>query len=196
MLRRVVAAVLVLVAAALALRPQPGLTTVLVAAHDLAPGSTLVAADVRAQQVPAELVPAGAITDVSGVDGRVLAGAARQGEPITDVRLLGAQLARLLAPDPESATVPLRLSDPEVAGLLAPGSAVDVVGVSEHEHEPTVLAERAMVLAVVEDAAAASVGRGLAANQRGRLVVVTLPRRAATQVAAASLSQSITVPLR
>jgi len=193
-LRRVLAAMLVLLAAALALRPQPGTTTVLVAAHDLSPGATLTADDVRPQPMPAGLVPAGAATEVSDVDGRVLAGAARRGEPITDVRLLGAELTRLLAPDDGSATVPVRLSDPDVADLLAPGSTVDVVSVAERGGRPNVLAERATVLAVLDDEAT-GIGR-TGRRQQGRLVVVLLPRDAATQVAAASLSLDLTVTLR
>lgn len=193
-LRRLLAATLVLLAAALALRPEPGMATVLVAARDLAPGSTLTAEDVRPQALPAEIVPAGAITNPSGVDGHVLAGAARRGEPMTDVRLLGAELTRLLAPDEGSASVPVRLSDPDIAALLAPGSKVDVVTVGERGREPSVLAERATVLAVMDDAGAGA-GR-LGSGQRGRLVMVVLPRQAATQVAAASISQALTVTLR
>ncbi len=194
-LRRVLAAILVVLAAALTLRPQPGTTTVLVAAHDLSPGASLTASDVRPQPLPAALVPAGAVTALSDVDGRVLAGAARRGEPITDVRLLGAELTRLLAPDNGSATVPVRLADPDVAELLAPGSTVDVVSVAERGDRPTVLAERATVLAVLDDRAGGGIGQA-GRRQQGRLVVVVLPRDAATQVAAASLSHSLTVTLR
>jgi hypothetical protein len=129
------------------------------------------------------------------VDGRVLAGGARRGETITDVRLLGAELARLLAPDGGSATVPIRLSDPDVAELLAPGSRVDVVGVGERDGAAMVLAERATVLAVLDAAGSGGLGQ-TARGQQGRLVVVVLPRQAATQVAAASLSQSLTITLR
>ncbi|HEY0637387.1 MAG TPA: Flp pilus assembly protein CpaB [Pseudonocardiaceae bacterium] len=177
---------------ALALRPQPGTATVLVAARDLPPGVTLTPADVRTAEVPAGLVPAGTLGTPSDVDGRVLAGATRQGEPITDVRLLGEELTRLLAPGADAATVPLRLSDADVAGLLAPGSTVDVVGVGERGAEPVVLAERATVLTVLEEGSDGVMAR----REEGRLVVVMLPRHTATQVAAASLSQSITVTLR
>lgn len=194
-LRRVLAAILVLLAAAVALRPQPGTATVLVAARDLVPGATLTAADVRAQSLPPGLVPDGAATDPSDVEGKVLAGAARRGEPITDVRLLGTELSHLLAPDASSATVPIRLSDPDVAELLAPGSTVDVVSVAERGGQPTVLADRATVLAVLDDRGGGGMGQSTR-RQQGRLVVVLLPRNAATQVAAASLSQSLTVTLR
>jgi hypothetical protein len=116
---------------------------------------------------------------------------------ITDVRLLGDELSQLLTPDGTSATVPIRLSDPDVAELLAPGSKVDVVSVGERDARATVLAERATVLAVLDAAGADAGGLGRTARgQQGRLVVVVLPPQAATQVAAASLSQSLTVTLR
>ena len=54
--------------------------------------------------------------------GRVLAGAARAGEPITDVRLTGPDAAERLTGRPGDAAVPIRLADPEVARLLGPGS--------------------------------------------------------------------------
>jgi pilus assembly protein CpaB len=194
-LRRLLAVALVLLAAALALRPAPGTATVLVASRDLASGSALTRADVVARPMPAELVPQGAVAEPSDVDGRVLAGAARRGEAITDVRLLGGELARLAAPDGETASVPVRLADPDVAELLAPGAKVDVVSVGERDARPTVLAERATVLAVLEPTGGGGIG-AVGRGQRGRLVVVLLPRQAATQVAAASISQNITVTLR
>lgn len=193
-LRRLVAGALVLLAVAIAVRPGPGTTTVLVAAHDLAPGSTLTEDDVTTRELPQRAVPDGAMTDPAAVAGRLLAGAARAGEPITDVRLTGAELMALQAPDGDAATVPVRLSDPGVAELLHPGSTVDVVSGGEREAGPVVLAERATVVTVLDEEAT---GVGLAGGaQRGRLVVVLLPRDAATRVAAASLTQPLAVTLR
>lgn len=193
-LRRIVAGLLVLLAAALALRPEPGTVTVLVAAHDLAPGGTLVEADVVRRELPTAVVPVGAITDVAALTGRVLASAARAGEPITDVRLASPELVALQAPNGDTATVPVRLSDPDVAELLHPGSNVDVVSIGEKNADPTVLAEQATVVTVLDEQRSAIGQPGR--SQQGRLVVVVLPRQAATRVAAASLSQPLTVTLR
>jgi Flp pilus assembly protein CpaB len=193
-LRRIVAALLVLLAAVLALRPEPGTVTVLVAAHDLVPGGTLVEADLVQRELPATVVPAGAMTDLAALTGRVLASAARAGEPITDVRLVGPELVALQAPDGGTATVPVRLSDPDVAELLHPGAKVDVVSVGERDTEPTVLAEQATVVTVLDEQRSTFGRQGR--SQQGRLVVVVLPRQAATRVAAASLSQPLTVTLR
>lgn len=192
--RRIIAGLLVLLAAALALRPEPGTVTVLVAARDLVPGSTLADGDVEPRELPAGVAPVGALADAAAITGRVLASAARAGEPITDVRLAGPELVALQAPDGDAATVPVRLSDPDVAELLHPGSTVDVVSVGEHDAEPTVLAERATVVTVLDEQRSTLGQPGR--SQRGRLVVVVLPRPAATRVAAASLTQPLTVTLR
>ena len=194
MLRRLVAAFLVVLAAVLAMRPEQGTVTVLTAARDLAPGSTLGEADVVPRAVPAALVPTGALTDGSDVLGRVLASAARTGEPITDVRLTGPELTALQAPGIDAATVPVRLSDPDIAELLHAGSMVDVVSVGDRDAQPTVLAERATVVTVLDEQKPAIGQPGR--SQRGRLVVVVLPRNAAVRVAAASLSQPLTITLR
>ena len=193
-LRRILAALLVLLAAALALRPEPGTVTVLVAAHDLAPGHAIVDGDLTPRQLPADLVPAGALDDAAELIGRVLASAARAGEPITDVRMTGPQLVALQAASDgiaDAVTVPVRLSDPDMAALLTPGSEVDVVGVDEQDAKPTVVAERAVVVTVLDEARS-----GLGRAERGQLVVVLLPRHAATRVAAASLAQPLTITLR
>jgi pilus assembly protein CpaB len=193
-LRRAVAGLLVTLAAVLALRPEPGTVTVLVAAHDLAPGRTLTEADVSPLAMPAGVVPMGAITAAGELTGRVLASAARAGEPITDVRLAGPELTALQAPGVDAATVPVRLSDPGIAELLHPGSTVDVVSVGDRDAAPTVLAERATVVTVLDEPRQTLGNAGR--SQRGRLVVVVLPRHAATGVAAASLSQPLTITLR
>ena len=75
------------VAAALtAVAPAPPDTVgVLTAARDLAAGTALAPADLVVAALPAALVPAGALTDVAAVAGRLAAGPVRQGEPLTDV---------------------------------------------------------------------------------------------------------------
>jgi pilus assembly protein CpaB len=112
----------------------------------------------------------------------VLVGAARAGEPLTDARLVGAGQPA----GPDSAAVPVRLSDAGVAGLLVPGSRVDVITVGERADQPVVLASDATVLTVLQEEAAG----------RGRLVMVAMPRATAARVAAASLGEQVAVTLR
>jgi pilus assembly protein CpaB len=186
--RRIAALVLVLLAAVLALRParRDTDTTVpmLVAARDLPPGTTLRAADVEVSRLPPSLRPRAALTTPEEATGRVLAGAATAGEPLTKARLVGPESSRLSTGDPTASAVPFRLADPAVADLLTPGARVDVVTVAPSSADPLVLATDATVLTVRRADADAS------------LVVIALPREEATRVAAAALDQPVAVTLR
>ena len=114
--RRPLAAVLAGVAVLAALRtlaPPPVPTVeVLVAARDLAAGSVVGADDVVPAAYSPGLAPHGLADDPVG---RVLAAPLRQGEPVTDVRLVGPSLTEgydgLVA-------VPVRLPDAGSVALL------------------------------------------------------------------------------
>jgi pilus assembly protein CpaB len=192
LVRRTVAGGLAALALGLALAPQAGAGGVplVVATVDLPAGSTLLAGDLTVREWPADLAPAGAARDVPAVEGRVLVGAARAGEPLTDVRLAGAGPTAALGGGQDAAAVPVRLADAGVAGLLTPGSRVDVITVGASAGEPVVLAADASVLAVLP-----AEGAGTGAS-RGRLVLVAMPRGTATRVAAASLTDQVAVTLR
>ncbi len=184
-IRRLTAAVLVLLAALLAFRgtPEPTGVPMLVAAHDLPAGVTLTAADVRIVRAPSELRPAGALTAAAQATDRVLAHAATAMEPLTRARFAGPENARLTMGDPSAAAVPFRVADPAVAALLAPGIRVDVV--TQTATDPVVLATNATVLTVRPPD-----------ESDGRLVVLALPRPEATRLAGASLGQPVAVTLR
>ncbi|MGB7797325.1 MAG: SAF domain-containing protein [Pseudonocardiaceae bacterium] len=189
LLRRAIAAVLVVLAAVLALIPGRAGSAdeaVVVAARDLAAGSVLGASQVTLRGLPEQVIPDGAARVPAAVLGRTLAAPVRRGEPLTDVRLTGSDLTRAISTNQDTVSVPLRLADPGVAALLRPGATVDVVTVGERQDEPIVLARAARVLAVLEAGA-----RG--GEHDGRLVLVALDPVAATRVAAASISQTLTV---
>lgn len=195
--RRIGAGLLATTALVLAVAPREAGVPVVVAAHDVAPGTRLAAADVVVQRWPAGLVPAGVLDDPAQADGRMLAGAARAGEVLTDVRLVGAELSAQLERGDggdggdgntvRHAAVPVRLADAEVAGLLVPGSRVDVVTPSA-DGDPLLLAEAAAVLTVLPAAEGA--------GTRGRLVLVAMPQEVATRVAAAALTEQVAITLR
>jgi pilus assembly protein CpaB len=191
-LRRLAAIGLVVLAGALALRPAGARETtevdVVVAARDLTPGNTLAPADLSIRQLPGAVVPTGALTNRAAVVGRVLASAVRAGEPLTDVRLVGPADTALTTGDPNAATVPVRLADPDVADLLRPGIRVDVVTLDPDQRDDQVLAENATVVTIRDTPDTQ--------GQPGRLVLVALPRQLATRLAAASLRQPVTVTLR
>lgn len=189
-LRRVVAVVFILFAGLLTLQPGAGQateqTSVLVAARDLAPGHVLTRGDVVIRQMPRELLPHGAFREPSAVEGQVLSGASRTGEPLTDVRLAGRELSGA-ATDDKQAAVPVRLADPAVADFLRPGQLVDIITADPDSGPTSVLAERAPVIAV------RPTGKQ---HEQNRLIVVRLPRQQAATVAAAALARSVTVTLR
>jgi len=192
LLRRAAAVLLVGLAVVLALTPGSGAAAavpVVVASRDLAPGTVLGAGELTLHELPATVVPDGAARATTAVLGRTLAAPIRRGEPLTDVRLAGPDLARAVSADPAAVSVPLRLPDPAIAALLHPGAVVDVVTLGERQHQPVVLAHGARVLAVLES------GTGADAAE-GRLVLVALDPEGANRVAGASLSQPLTITLR
>ncbi|MGV9412589.1 SAF domain-containing protein [Nocardia sp. NPDC003693] len=198
LLRRIAAVALLTLAAALALRADPGgrHTEVVVAARELPPGHVLAATDIRrAPRDPAGL-PAGAVRDPDAIVGSALGGGVTTGEILTDLRVIGPRLAAVAARSPDARIVPIRLADNGVAEVLRPGDRVDVVAAEE-----TGGAGRPARL-LASDAAVVLVSGGATAvesTQRGRdepLVLVALDARYATVIAAASLRTALTVVVR
>src|SRR3954451_10084883 len=121
-LRRAAAALLAAMALALALRPEAAPAArrseqrlpVVVAGHDLAAGTVLTATELRTTRLPPAYVPAEVVPDAASLVGRVVAGAVRAGEPLTDVRLVGQGLTRLL--QDHEVGGPARLGGPGAAG--------------------------------------------------------------------------------
>ena len=190
MARRVTAGALVLLAAVAALRPDPteGRTDVVVATRDLAPGVELVASDVRVESRSVAPSPDGATTNGADLVGATLAGPARRGEVLTDVRVLGSRLADATA-GPDARIVPVHPTDAALLDLVRTGDVVDVLAVSEAvdgsgEQRSRVVATNAIVVLV----SSASKDRG-----RDGVVLVALPVLKANEVAGASLTQAITL---
>jgi Flp pilus assembly protein CpaB len=189
--RRIMAGGLVVLAAVAALRSDPDgdRTEIVVAAHDLAPGVELTAADVRVETRMATTVPDGSTSDVSAVIGATLAGPARRGEVITDVRLLGPRLAESAA-GPNARIVPLHLADSALLDLIRTGDVVDVLAATTSDtgddSRPQVIATDAIVVLVSEKQKGAGSGSD-------RVVLVALPAHAANEVAGAALVQTVTL---
>lgn len=192
--RRIAAGLLVALAAVAALRPDPGGASqlVAVAAHDLAPGTTLTESDLRMEKRSAATLPDG--TEVSErVVGATLAGPARRGEVLTDARVLGSRLAGLTA-GRDARLVPLHLADSTVLDVIRSGDVVDVLGAttgvtSGPDAHPRLVAANAVVVLV---SPAANPSRGTGGD---RVVLVALPAAAATALAAATLVQSVTLTI-
>jgi Flp pilus assembly protein CpaB len=189
--RRVAAGLLVILAAVAALRPDPDDARVqtVVAARDLAPGTELAASDVRLETRSAATIPDGSQVDMSTVVGATLAGPARRGEVLTDVRLLSPRLAESAA-GPDARIVALHIEDTALLDLIRVGDVVDVLAADAESQaaqtHPRLLASGAVVVLVSEKPSGPG-GRG------DRAVLVALPAHAANDVAAANLVSTVTV---
>ena len=188
--RRAAAAALVILAAVVALRSDPhgDRTDIVVATRDLASGVELTVDDVRLEKRTAATVPDGAQSDVDAVVGATLAGPARRGEVLTDVRVLGPRLAESVA-GPDARIVPLPLADSAVLDLVRPGDVVDVFAASSEssaDARPQLVATNAVVVLTSEKPKGAR-------NGSDRVVLVAVGANAANELAAAALLQTVTL---
>ncbi len=197
--RRVAAGGLVVLAGIATLRSQPegDYAQVVLAEHDLRPGAALTPSDVRLEKRLASTVPDGARSEVDAVVGSTLAGPARRGEVLTDVRLLGSRLAEAAIGSkagPGARIVPLHLADGALIDLVRVGDVVDVLAAPataspETAHAaPKVVATDAVVVLV-------SAKEKLQAADSDRVVLVALPARVANTVAGSALGQTVTLTL-
>jgi pilus assembly protein CpaB len=187
LLRRVVAAALLLTAGVLAAHPADGAprSGTVVFARDLPAGHHLKPGDVRVIAMPDDVRPAGALADPAPLAGRLLIGAARTGEPVTDARVATAGDS-----PPGTSTVAIRIADPGLAGLLHAGTRVDVV-TPGGEGQQQVLASMVTVLTVRE-----SPGGRAGTDEPNPLVLLAVPSADAGALAAAALDRPVTVTLR
>lgn len=190
--RRIAAAALVVLAAAAALRPDPDGADreVTVAARDLAPGTILTASDVRIEKHSAATLPDG-VEPLDRIVGATLAGPTRRGEILTDARVLGSRLAGLSA-GRDARVVPVHLSDSAVLDVVRSGDVVDLLGAAQGaasaDAHPRLIAANAVVVLV-------SPAGSSPARSEDRVVLVALPAAAATALAGATLTQSVTLTL-
>jgi len=189
--RRIAAAGLVVLAGVAALRPNPDgeRAQVVVAARDLSPGAALTADDLRLEKRLTPTIPDGSQSDIDTIVGSTLAGPARRGEVLTDVRLLGRRLAESAA-GPDARLVPVHPVDGALADLVRPGDVVDIVAASETSSQATarVVATDAIVVLV-------SAKQKAQAATSERVVLVALPAASANAVAGAALTQTVTLTL-
>ena len=188
--RRAGATLLAAIALLLALRPGPAadaaapqLQPVVVAARSLEAGRALEAEDLTVGSHPPDAVPEGVVAEPELLIGRVLAGAVRGGEPLTDARLVGPGLTSLLPTGQVAA--PVRLADLAVAGLVRTGDLVDVLATGPDAAEAETLASSVRVLA------AGGSGDGPTAG----LLLVAVDTATAARLAAAATSATLTVSL-
>ncbi|MDN5757709.1 MAG: SAF domain-containing protein [Tomitella sp.] len=196
LLRRALAATLLVAAVVLLFRGDPAAepVDVVVAAHDLSPGSAIGPQDVAVVQRSSRAVPEGALAATDAVLGHTIAAPVREGESLTDVRLLGTRLAQSAAGVDDARLVTIRLADPAVAAVVHAGDLVDVIAAppgaspdSVETHGVT-LAKRAPVVLVPPAPESRS--------NRGRVLLVALPAATAETVAGASMTRAMTVTVQ
>lgn len=180
------AAVAVLVGLRVGAGPPPPSVEVSVAVRDLAAGSIVGADDLTTMAFAAGTEPHRLAQDPVG---RVLAAPVAAGEPVTDVRLVGAGLA---AAHPDLTVMPVRLPDAGVVALLRPGDHLDLMAADPGSGRATPLAYDALVLAVPQTSGSSDPAGGSAAPP-GRLVVLGISPSAADDVGLAAVTQFLVV---
>jgi Flp pilus assembly protein CpaB len=177
-------AVVAVVAGVHAARPADGPTVaVSVAAHDLASGAVLRRDDLVIRHFPAGVAPAG--SDIGAV-GRTLAAPVREGEPVTDVRLVA---PALVSGYPGRVALPVRIADADVVGLLRVGDRVDLVAADPRSGTASYVAVDVPVVALPAPAEQ----RFGSAGQTGRLVVVAAVPSEVDRVAGAAVTDLLSV---
>ncbi|WP_157720278.1 SAF domain-containing protein [Friedmanniella luteola] len=182
-LAAVAAALAVLTAVSAALPEGPPERTVLVAAHELAGGSVLTAADLQRRPLRAADLPAGALTAAEQAVGRAVSAPVAQGQVLTPLALV----APRAGPASGRVVAPVRLSDPGLVTLLRPGDVVDLVGTDEQGGGASVVARSARVVTVPH------VDEETATGSDGGLVLVEVPTGTATALARAAVAGPLTL---
>jgi Flp pilus assembly protein CpaB len=167
-----------------AARPSPGPTVAVpVAAHDLVTGTVIEPDDVVVRRLPAGAAPHG----VEGrAVGRTLAAPMREGEPVTDVRLVTPALA---AAYPGRVALPVRIADADAVGLLRVGDRVDLVAADPRAGTASSVAVDVTVLALPAPAEQNVGSSGLT----GRLVVVAALPTEVDRIAGAAATDLLSV---
>jgi len=177
-LRRLLAIALVLAAGVIALSPTASTIgePVLTFSADLPIGARLQPQDLEI--VPTARLPDGALREPAQAIGRELAGPARRGEVVTNVRLTDPAGPD---PGPGRVAVPVRPSDPAIVDLLGPGMHVAVVTVNE-AGTAAVLVSDAVVLVVPDRPDRGSTDRP---------IVLAVPAPSADQLVIATLAGTV-----
>ena len=192
LVRRAIAVALLIAALASALSAAKELPRVPVFSRDLPAGAELALADVDLARLPASSIPDSALAaKPEDLSGRVITAAANKGEVITGARLLGEDLVSSLVGGTGAEAgrmIPVKLAEPDIIPHLHHGDTVDVV--TAVEAGAAAATPTARVIASGGRVVSTSSPEGEASSST---VLLALPQDHANDVAAASLSQPLTV---
>ncbi len=173
--------------------PPPDTTAVVVASRDLAAGSVIGPDDIRVVHMTSNLVPTGiASTSTSLVD-ETLASPVREGEPISDRRLVSNAL--MAGYSRGLVATPVRVDDAEVVALLRVGDHIDVYAARAASTLDAPMARLVVSNAVVVTLPAAD-SSSIDGNRDGALVVLGVTPTAAASLAQASADGQVSLSLR
>ena len=186
LLAALAAGVAVFAAVSGAATPPPPTVPVWTAARDLPAGTTLATDDLRRIGFTPGSVPAHAIRSPQTVLGRTLTGPVGRGQPVSPLDVVRPGMARHY---PGRVAVPVRITDPAVAGLLRVGDRISLV--AANPADPRAGGETLATDAAVAALPAPTTGDS-AGGLPGRLVVVAVAPAEADAVATASASLFVT----
>lgn len=180
-----------------AVSPQPPPTApVLVAATDLAGGTRLSPGDVRLMGVAPAALPDGALRSRDVAAGRMLVAPVRKGEMLTDVRLLSRSFLDSYGGGLVAA--PVRIADAASVRLVRQGDLVDVLAAGPGADGSATAAARTVAAAVpvVTIPPAAGSAFGPSDVGQGALVVVVTSPETAARLAAAAVTDRLSLVIR
>lgn len=152
---------------------------------DLPAGHILQPDDVRARDVPTDLLPQGALAIDDLPVGRPVAAPLRAGQLLTDLSVVSPTALHSHPPGTVLATV--RITDPAAIETVAVGDRVSVLGADLRAVGPAaVVARRVLVVALPSEESGAGLGQG-------RPVVLAVDEATALSLAGASVGSALSL---
>lgn len=170
---------------------RPNVQTVLVTANEVSAGSTLDAANLTTADVPAHLVPEGALSDISEAEGEVITASLPAGMPISESLLLSNSFFDTA---PEGHVImPIEAASNAAAELISSGDSVALYAPPD-EHNEAGEAQLVTKDATVMGLATSTTSGGLLGSDEENLTFfVALPERETSHVLGASARSPLLV---
>lgn len=155
---------------------------VYVAAVRIPPGTTIGPDQLKTQSVPADIVPHGAITDITGLQNRMTAGPVPAGAILTEDSFVSTGQAV-----PGSVIIPMTVSA-QILPLLAPGQRIAVFATN---HAGEVSVTRGVRVVTIP----AATSSGLFSSSGGNVILVEVPEALASRIASSGDMGTVTVAI-
>ena len=171
--------------------PDPPTVAVQVTSHVVPAGRVLVADDLTTVRRQRDDLPDGFVSDPDAVVGRTVVAALPRGRVVDDSTTFSPRQAT-----GDRVIVPLRLADPDLAALLRPGEAVDVVATDEQNGRAEVVARQVRVvttLTAAKDSGLLDADSATESGETGLLCLVEVDQRAAIALAGAGARRQLSV---